>query len=68
MAAKRKPAPRKITIYTPWGETYTGRKVGIAHELRTRSGRRERVYAIDASGKRRYARASWIGNGGEAER
>lgn len=65
MAARRKHAPRQVTIHAPWGETYRGRKVGCTHTLTNGNGRSERVYAIDVSGKRRYARASWIGNGGE---
>ena len=67
MAARRKPAPRQIMVNTPWGETYRGQKVGCTHTLTNHAGRSERVYAIDAAGKRRYARASWIRNGGEQQ-
>jgi hypothetical protein len=58
---------RQITVHTPWGETYRGRKLGSTHTLTNQAGRSERVYAIDVSGKKRYARASWIRIGGEPQ-
>lgn len=61
----RKRSRRAVTVDTPWGETYRGAKVRVAHEL-TVDGRTEKIYAVDTDDPhahqrgRRFARASWI--------